>query len=260
MKIRGYKMSLPPTLRQKYLDRYNELINEGISLHESVTEYNTTVVMDSWVTRRPEQITYPTHDCDFPRYTQWKTSCLTLISYTIFALLKEHQAKIFASAIPRNANKPSSALVEEYLRKDHVFMFERFYYFLNDEQQTGLLVMDETENDNDRHFVRQMDRYFTLTATGQLRSQWIVPAPFFVSSDMAYPVQVADVCIYCINWGFRCDNAMDGVVRQEIADEFKEALRELEWRGEVQKAEGKFTNYGICYVPDPYESRQQKRR
>ena len=33
-----------------------------------------------------------------------------------------------------------------------------------------------------------------------------MPTPFFVSSDMSYAVQAADLCIYCIyciNWGFR---------------------------------------------------------
>jgi hypothetical protein len=193
---------------------------------------------------------------EFAAYGQ---ACLAM-AHGIFALLKEYDARLFACAIPITDLKSGMEGIGEYLRKDHVFMFERFYYFLHTEQQTGLLVMDATENNNDRQFMRQMDRYFTLTATGQLRSQWIVPAPFFVSSAMAYPVQVADVCIYCINWGFRCDHAMNGVVRQEIADEFGGLLRDLEWKGEVRKPEGVYTNYGICYVPDPYDSRHKKRR
>ncbi|MEI7832810.1 MAG: DUF3800 domain-containing protein [bacterium] len=193
---------------------------------------------------------------EFAAYGQ---SCLAM-AHGIFALLKQYEGKIFACAIPKNVGKLTTEWAEENLRKDHVFLFERFYYFLNDVQQTGLLVMDETENNNDRQFVRQLERYFTLTAPGQLRSQWIVPAPFFVESDMAYPVQVADVCIYCINWGFRCDQAMNGGVRPEIADRFGEMLLSLQWKGDVHKGEKTFTNYGICYVPDPNESRQQKRR
>ena len=59
----------------------------------------------------------------------------------------------------------------------------------------GVLVMDETDKREDRRFVARMEGYFTTT--------WIVPTPFFVSSDMAYAVQAADLCIYCVNWGFR---------------------------------------------------------
>jgi hypothetical protein len=63
--------------------------------------------------------------------------------------------------------------------------------------------MDGTDKTLDRKFVRQLESYFIKTNTGRYRSQWIVPTPFFVSSDMAYPVQAADLCIYCVNWAFR---------------------------------------------------------
>ena len=65
--------------------------------------------------------------------------------------------------------------------------------------------MDEVDKTEDRRFVRRMERYFTKTAPGQYRTSWIVPSPFFVASDMNYAVQAADVCIYCVNWGFRLD-------------------------------------------------------
>jgi len=66
-----------------------------------------------------------------------------------------------------------------------------------------LLFMDEVDKTEDRRFVHRLESYFQRTRTGRLRSQWIVPTPFFVSSDMACPVQVADLCICCVNWGFR---------------------------------------------------------
>ena len=55
----------------------------------------------------------------------------------------------------------------------------------------GLIVLDETEKTHDRRFVRLLERYFQETATGRYRSTRIVPSPFFVASDMAYPMQVA---------------------------------------------------------------------
>ena len=83
-----------------------------------------------------------------------------------------------------------------------VFLLERFFYFLEAKREHGVLVMDETDKHEDRRFVARMEEYFTKTATGRYRTAWIVPTPFFVSSDMAYAVQAADLCIYCINWGF----------------------------------------------------------
>src|SRR5271165_4125327 len=85
----------------------------------------------------------------------------------------------------------------------------------------GLLVVDEVDETADRQFVRRLEAYFTKTSTGRYRTQWIVPSPFFVASDMIYPMQAADLCIYCVNWGFRLPSqGMTSVTRPEIADEF----------------------------------------
>ena len=65
------------------------------------------------------------------------------------------------------------------------------------------------------------------------RTQRIVPTPFFVASDMIYPMQAADLCIYCVNWGFRLPSqGMTAVTRHEIANEFGPWLRQLQFRGE----------------------------
>ena len=63
--------------------------------------------------------------------------------------------------------------------------------------------MDGTEKNLDRKFVRQLEGYFTKTNTGRYRTQWIVPTPFFVASDMAYPVQAADLCSRSLRTGTR---------------------------------------------------------
>ncbi len=174
----------------------------------------------------------------------------------MFDLLEKHDARVFACAIPRGAHKGVTPPAD-FLRKDQVFLLERFYYFLEDQQQTGLLVMDETEKKTDRQFVGRLERYFTLTHTGQLRSKWIVPSPFFVSSDMAYPVQAADVCIYCINCGFRiAERGMNADVRIEIATEFAPRLKRLQWQCERERDAERFVSHSIVYVGDPYTARQ----
>lgn len=143
--------------------------------------------------------------------------------------------------------------MEEFLRKDHVFLLERFFYFLESQHDFGLLVMDEVDKSNDRKFVRQMDAYFTKTATGRYRTAWIVPTPFFVSSDLTYPIQAADLCIYCVNWGFRLPSqGMSAATRDEIAREFGPWLHQLQYRGDAYREGEIFKTWGITYVPNPY--------
>jgi hypothetical protein len=169
----------------------------------------------------------------------------------IFQLLRDHKATLFASAIPRGTGR-AEGLHEEYLRKDEVFLLERFFYFLEEQQENGLLVMDGTEKTLDRKFVRQVEAYFTKTNTGRYRTQWIVPTPFFVASDMAYPIQVADLCIYCTNWAFRLPSqGMNEPVRSEIEGEFAHWLRRLQFHGQGYRDGHSFETWGICYVPNP---------
>ena len=188
---------------------------------------------------------------EFAAYGQ---ACL-MMATGIFRLLREHGAVLFASAIPRAIQKPETYNPEEFLRKDHVFLLERYFYFLEGKREEGLLVMDETEKTQDRQFVRLMHRYYTRTQTGRYRTARVVPSPFFVSSDMAYPVQVADVCIYCVNWGFRIPAGMNAPARPEIQEGFAPWLDELQFCGEGYKRGEVFKMNGIVYVPDPYTSR-----
>lgn len=188
-------------------------------------------------------------------FTAYGQACLEM-ARGVFRLLLEHEAVLFASAIPRAVQKPQGEVVDDMLRKDSVFLLERFFYFLENKRQEGLLVLDETEKTQDRRFVRQMHRYFRFTETGRHRTSWIVPSPFFVSSDMAYPVQAVDVCIYCVNWGFRLPGqGMGADTRLEIQREFSPILNQLQFRGDGMKRQEVYKLYGIVFVPDPYTRR-----
>ncbi len=193
----------------------------------------------------------PTRD----EFTAYGQACLEM-ARGLFQLLRDRQAVLFAAAIPASVCKPKTFAAEEFLRKDHVFLLERFFYFLEQRKDHGLLVMDEAEKTADRRFVRRLQAYFTKTGTGRYRSQWIVPTPFFVSSDMTFPVQAADLCIYCVNWGFRLVRiGMRAPARPEIAGEFGPWLRQLEYQGEGYKDGEVFKTFGVVYVPDPYTAR-----
>ncbi len=181
-----------------------------------------------------------------------------LAAHGIFRLLENHGARLFACAVPRGAAKPPSSHNPEDLRKDFVFLLERYSYFLVEKQETGLLIMDATERSDDRRLVNRLERYFSLTQAGRERARHIVPTPLFVDSDMTYPVQAADLCIYCVNWGFRLpERGMNATTRPEIAEDFGPWLGKLQWHGEVQREQASYASYGITYVPDLFTTRQE---
>jgi hypothetical protein len=171
----------------------------------------------------------------------------------IIQLLQGHAVKLFASAIPSVPKVPGTP--DTLLRKDIVFLLERFFYFLEEQNEIGLLVMDRTEKSADQKLVRQMEGYFTKTMRGQQRAMRIVPSPLFVESDMAYGVQVADLCIYCLNWGWRAVG-MDSPVRPEVRD-FVWMLENLFWHGQRCNEGREFDTHSVFYVRDPYTSRMQ---
>lgn len=177
--------------------------------------------------------------------TAYGQACL-LMAEGIFQLLADHDANIFASAIPRGQRLENDAETE-WLRKDHVFLLERFYYSLEAAQKHGILVMDETEKTADRRFVRKLQNYFTKTHTGRQRSSWIVPSPFFVASDMASPVQAADVCIYAVNACYRAPG-FEAPVREDVRSLCLPAIERLQWHGDGRHMGKTFRTHGIVFM------------
>ena len=191
---------------------------------------------------------------DFTAYGQASIKMAT----DIFDLLDEHEAKIFASVIPKGAMRPPGNTLTNFLRKDQIFMLERFFYLLEENDEHGVIVMDEVDKNLDRKFVKKLQNYFKKTQNGMQRASRIVPSPFFVSSDMSYPVQAADLCIYCINWGFRRPQVgMNSLVRQEIQDDFSGRISRLQYYMSTDiEVNVTYQRFGIVYEAMPYESRQ----
>lgn len=183
-------------------------------------------------------------------FTAYGQACIAMAEGVI-QLLTSHDAKLFAAIVPRRA-RPATAPAE-YLRKDVVFLLERYFYFLESQEEMGLLVMDGSSKTSDRRIVRCMERYFSRTHTGRYRTQWIVPAPMFVESDMAYGIQAADLSIYCLNWGWRLPE-MSEPTRPEI-EPFVWLLERIIWHGEGYRDGKVFKTHGTVYVPDLYEAR-----
>lgn len=189
---------------------------------------------------------------DFSAYGQ----ASVMMVERVFDLLEDHNAFLFASLIPRGVKPPKNFRFNHYLRKDHVFLQERFFYFLEGKQEHGLFVMDQTEKQQDRRFVKRLEGYYTKTQTGRARTQWIIPYPLFVDSEMSVGVQAADLCLYCINWGFRLEHwGFAGPKRQEIADKFGARLNRLQFEGDGYRNGEVFRTFGIVFVPDPFTAR-----
>lgn len=120
----------------------------------------------------------------------------------------------FACIMPPDAPFPEAT----HLRKDYAYLFERFYYFLEDAGSTisGIVVFDELEKSQSHILVEQMERYFKKTDKGRQRAGQIVPEPFFVHSDLTTGVQLADLVAYIVSWGVRY-----GDMKEACRDELK---------------------------------------
>lgn len=116
----------------------------------------------------------------------------------------------------------------EHLRKDYAYLFERFFYFLEDinPAASGIVVFDELEKSKSHILLGQMDRYFKYTTKGKQRSGKIIPEPFFVHSDLTTGIQIADLVAYIVSWGFRTKD----MPRREELGEFVKSICQLRHR------------------------------
>jgi hypothetical protein len=120
----------------------------------------------------------------------------------LLELCQSFRFKIFASIVCDPSIIPKD---KEMLRKDYIYLFERFYYFLEDkpDEPQGVVVFDELDKSASHLLLDQMDKYFKKTAKGRYRSTLIIPEPFFVHSDLTTGIQVVDFVAYILSWSFR---------------------------------------------------------
>ncbi|MEW6366103.1 MAG: DUF3800 domain-containing protein [Acidobacteriota bacterium] len=133
----------------------------------------------------------------------------------VLKLCSQYGCKALASIVDRDAPRPHG----DFLRKDYAYLFERFFYFLDDQadRPLGLVVFDELERSQCHVLIDQMARYFRETAKGRARSAQVIPEPFFVHSELTTAIQVADILAYLLVWGARI-GGMDRPARQELSD------------------------------------------
>ena len=145
----------------------------------------------------------------------------------LFDLCARFHCKAFASIINVSVPRPAES---DYLRKDYAYLFERFYYFLEDNQplHAGIVVFDELEKSKSHILLEQMEQYFMRTAKGRARAGQIIPEPFFVHSDLTTGIQISDLIAYIISWGFRTRELK--IPRREELNPFVNQVRQLRYR------------------------------
>lgn len=147
--------------------------------------------------------------------------------YKLLLLCQQFRCKIFASIICGPSVIPKD---KEMLRKDYVYLFERFYYFLEDQpdESHGIVVFDELDKSASHLLLNQMDKYFKKTSKGRFRARLIIPEPFFVHSDLTTGIQVVDFVAYILSWNCRTGK-LNKPAREEL-NCYWELLKPLRYR------------------------------
>ena len=165
------------------------------------------------------------------------------------------RCKAFASVVSKSSPLPAP----DHLRKDYAYLFERFFYYLEDlgPAAYGIVVFDELDKVRSHLLLDQMDRYFKLTVRGRHRSGQILPEPLFVHSDLTTGVQLADLMAYTVSWGVRFQG-MDLPAREELKPLAQRVLQ-LRHRS-VRDVNGNpnFVVWSLVYIRDLRSREEQE--
>jgi hypothetical protein len=170
----------------------------------------------------------------------------------VFAICAEHGVCAFASIVPREAPRPAPG----FLRKDYSYLFERFFYFLEDRSpaELGFVIFDELERSRCHLLVDQMTRYFQETATGRKRSARIIPEPFFVHSNLTTAIQIVDLVAYITSWGLKLPS-MREARREELGQVAKQVLG---LRHETRRSDRLVSSFKVIDDLRPLQEREGK--
>lgn len=189
---------------------------------------------------------------DFTAYGQ---ACIQMVD-AILELLAKYKVQIIASCIKKGVQKPKSFEFEHFLRKDHQYLLERFACLLKKCKEDGIIIMDQVEKVIDKKFSRQVKSFLSYSNFGITLRSHIVPEPLFIESDISSLIQIADICIYIINTGYRKSKSMTESARLEIQQAFEDKIAKLELHYQQRKyRNGKRIScpiYGITFTPRPY--------
>jgi hypothetical protein len=186
-------------------------------------------------------------DAGEPELVAYSRQVLSFV-HEVLNIAARHSVQVIASVVDIRAPRPQG----DVLRKDYVYLFERYFYLLEalPPRERGLIVFDELEKSQSHVLIQQMARYFLGTETGRYRSSRVVPEPFFVHSDLTTGVFLADLAAYILGWGWRL-GSMNQPARAELKP-YADKLHEMQFQGSRPGADGNMTMplHGIRYLDD----------
>jgi hypothetical protein len=175
----------------------------------------------------------------------------------LLSICARFRCKAFASILLQRNTRD---LPVDMLRRDYCYLFERFFYFLEDRNPgvSGIVVFDELEKSQSHILLGQMDRYFKRTTKGRQRAGQIIPEAFFVHSDLTTGIQLADLVAYLVSWGFR-DKRMMEPRRQEL-DDFVTRLCDLRYhtRRAVGPSQTEIQIWSFAPIPELKSSEEEE--
>jgi hypothetical protein len=189
-------------------------------------------------------------EADFRELVAYSRMLLRFV-HEVLDLAAQHDVRVFAAVVDIDAPRPPVGR----LRKDYVYLFERYFHFLQDLQGVkanarGLIVFDELEKSQAHILLQQMAAYFLGTANGRFRSSLVVPEPFFVHSELTTGVFLADIVAYVLGWAWRLQK-MKQIAREELKP-FANKIHEMQYRGFKldPQTDETWPLYGIFYLDD----------
>ncbi|HEX4797258.1 MAG TPA: DUF3800 domain-containing protein [Humisphaera sp.] len=168
--------------------------------------------------------------------------------HEVLNIAARHSVQVIASVVDIKAPRPAPGI----LRKDYVYLFERYFYLLEalPPRERGMVVFDEMEKSQSHVLIQQMANYFLGTQTGRYRSSRVVPEPFFVHSELTTGIFLADLAAYILGWGWRLGK-MNQPARAELKP-YANKLHDMQFHGERPTTDGSgvIQLHGICYLDD----------
>lgn len=161
----------------------------------------------------------------------------------LLQIVDNFRCKAFASIVSPAFNPADTP---DFLRKDVVYLFERYFYFLEDkpDQPSGMIVFDEIEKTQSQRLITQIENYFKKTFKGRARATLLIPEPLFVHSDLTTGIQIADLIAYITSWSMRL-NGMAKPTRDELQP-FCDLIKPL--RNRSIREVGNITNHEIWSI------------
>lgn len=165
----------------------------------------------------------------------------------VFEVCSRFRCRLIASIVPNRIPRPAPG----FLRKDYAYLFERYFYFLEDQkpQPNGFIVCGGRTSCQGDLLHDQMQRYFKGTVRGRQRSSLVLPDPLAAGGDLTVGTEVAGLVAYIAAWGFRTRELTEPA-RNELYD-FKEQIRALRYRAVREVGDStNFVIWGFTVVSD----------